>query len=94
MEKYSDKIKGMDKYDKMLATKEIYLIIDEKKFEDVKTWLSGGDKAEWLSMFSTRRGCWKFFLECAKNNFAGSKERIQVLNKIMDMPTGFERNDL
>lgn len=92
MEKWTDTIKGLDKYDRMLAAKEIYKTIDNDKFEEVKVWLTTGkDKAEWLNIFPNRKSCWSFFLECAKNNFNGSKDRIKILNEIMNMPTYIER---
>jgi len=90
MEKWTDMIKGADKYDKMLKAKEVFNTIDDEKFEEVKTWLGGGDRAEWLKMFATRKSCWNFFFECAKGNFNGARERIRILNKVMDMPTYVE----
>ena len=90
MEKYNNIIKGLDKYDTMLENKRIYNTIDETKFEEVKTWLGDGDRAEWLQMFPTKKTCWKFFLSCAKECFPGSKERIRILNQIMKMPTYVE----
>ena len=91
MKKWNDIIKGLDKYDKMLATKEIYKTIDDTKFEEVTTWLSTGkDKAEWLNIFPTRKTCQNFFLECARNNFPGSKDRIKVINKILNTETFVE----
>lgn len=90
MEKYSDIIKGADKYDVMLINKGIFKTIDDEKFEEVKTWLSGGNRAEWTKMFASKKSCYKFFLECARGNFNGSKERIRILNKIMEMETNVE----
>ena len=90
METYNDVIRGLDKYDTMLENKKIYSTIDDEKFEDVKNWLSGENRPEWLKFFATRKSCWKFFLECAKGNFPNAKERIRILNKIMEMETNSE----
>ena len=90
MEKYNNIIKGLDKYDTMLENKKIYSTIDETKFNEVKDWLANNNRVEWLKMFATKKSCWKFFLNCAKESFPGSKERIRELNKIMNMPTYVE----
>lgn len=94
MEKYSDMIKGSDKYDIMLTNKKIFKTVDDEKFEEVKTWLSGGERAEWLKMFATKKSCWKFFWECSKYNIPLAKERIRELNKIMELETNVEKTTI
>ena len=94
MEKYSEMINGSDKYDIMLTNKKIFKTIDDEKFEEVKTWLSGGERAEWLKMFATKKSCWKFFWECSKYNIPLAKERIRELNKIMELETNVEKTTI
>ncbi len=90
MKKFTDIIKGLDKYDTMLEIKKIYNTVDDEKFNEVKEWLLGGNKAEWLNIFTARKTCWKFFFEAAHNSFPKSKERIRELNKIMELETNSE----
>lgn len=90
MEKFTDIIKGLDKYDTMLEIKKIYNTIDDEKFEEVKQWLSGNEKAEWLGLFTVKKTCWKFFFEAAHANLPKAKERIRELNKIMGLETNSE----
>ena len=91
MEKWNDIIKGLDKYDKMLAAKEIYKTITNEKFEEVTNWLSTGkNKAEWLNIFPGKKTCQSFFLECARNNFPEARNKIKIINEIMNTDTFIE----
>ena len=83
---WNEEIVGMDKLEKRDYLKKIYATFNQEQFEKVKVYITGGEKVLEFSIFANRKSCWKFFWSCAKENFPGAKERIQELNKLMNLP--------
>ena len=83
---WNEEVVGMDKLERRNYLKQIYATFNPEQFEKVKVYITGGEKVPEFNIFANRKSCWNFFWNCAKENLPGSKERIEELNKLMNLP--------
>lgn len=88
---WNEEVVGLDYLEKRDYLKKVYATFDQEKFEKVKAYVTGGEKAPEFAIFANRKSCWKFFWSCAKENLPGAKDKIKELNILMNLPDCVEK---
>ena len=87
---WNNKIRNLDKLEKRTMLNEMYSEITDDDFQEIVMWVSGERKNPFADIFSSPDSARKLFLNCARENFPKSKERILKLNGIMGTFNGNE----